>query len=68
MVIGVVDEKWGEVGKAFIVLKTEGKLDEAQLKAYCIGELAKFKVPKSFVFVDEIPKNDSGKLDRKRLV
>jgi fatty-acyl-CoA synthase len=68
VVIGVVDEKWGEVGKAFIVLKTEGKLDEAQLKAYCIGELAKFKVPKSFVFVDEIPKNDSGKLDRKRLV
>lgn len=68
VVIGVADEKWGEVGKAFIVLKKEATLTADQLKAYCIGELAKFKVPKSFVFVAEIPKNDSGKLDRKRLV
>ncbi len=68
VVIGVADEKWGEVGKAFIVLKKEATLTADQLKAYCIGELAKFKVPKSFVFVDEIPKNDSGKLDRKKLV
>lgn len=67
VVVGVPDEKWGEVGKAFIVLKKEFVLSAEQLKAYCIGELAKFKVPKSFVFVAEIPKNDSGKIDRKKL-
>lgn len=68
VVIGVPDEKWGEVGKAYIVLKPGVALTADQISAFCVGELARFKVPKSFVFVDHIPKNDSGKIDRKKLV
>jgi len=67
VVIGVSDEKWGEVGKAYIVLKQGEALTADQISAFCVGELARFKVPKSFVFVNQIPKNDSGKIDRKKL-
>lgn len=64
-VIGVPDEKWGEVGKAFLV--TYEKLDTEKVKAHCINKLAKFKVPKYFEIIKELPKNDSGKIDRKVL-
>lgn len=64
-VIGVKDDKWGEVGKAFIVLNEP--LTEENILAYCIQQLAKFKCPKYIVFVDALPKSDSGKIDRKSL-
>lgn len=64
-VIGVKDEKWGEVGKAFVVLKQAA--DEASLKAFCAERLAKFKVPKYFIVLDALPLTDSGKIDRKKL-
>jgi fatty-acyl-CoA synthase len=62
-VIGVPHEKWGEVGKAFVVRKSPG-LDEAALLEYCQGKLAKFKIPKSVVFLEALPKNDAGKINR----
>ena len=62
-VIGVKDEKWGEVGKAFVVLKQP--VDEASLKAFCTERLAKFKVPKYFIVLEALPLTDSGKIDRK---
>lgn len=65
VVIGVPDDKWGEVGKAFVVKK--GSLSETEIIDYCRGQLAKFKVPKSVVFLDELPKNDTGKMDRQGL-
>lgn len=64
-VVGVKDEKWGEVGKAFVVLHKP--MDEAQLKAFCIERLAKFKVPKYFIVLNALPLTDSGKIDRKKL-
>ena len=64
-VIGVKDEKWGEVGKAFVVLKQP--VDEASLKAFCTERLAKFKVPKYFIVLEALPLTDSGKIDRKKL-
>ena len=64
-VIGVKDEKWGEVGKGFIV--TQKPMSEADIKAFCAVNLAKFKVPKYFVFIPNLPKTDSGKIDRKAL-
>jgi fatty-acyl-CoA synthase len=64
-VIGVPDEKWGEVGKAFVVL-AEGA-NEHGLAKFCCDKLAKFKMPKHYKVVDELPKNDSGKIDRKAL-
>lgn len=67
-VIGVPDEKWGEAGRAFVVLHATGKAGEAEiLRAYCKAHLAKFKVPRDIVFLDELPKNDTGKINRAAL-
>lgn len=66
-IIGVPDEKWGEAGKAFIVLKKGVELTEIELKNYCADKLAKYKIPKHISFLTEIPKNDAGKIDRKKL-
>ncbi|MCC3155412.1 long-chain fatty acid--CoA ligase [Hymenobacter sp. BT770] len=65
-VIGVPDERWGEVGKAFIVTKGLDISCEA-LQAYCAGNLARFKVPKYLELVPELPKNDTGKINKKAL-
>ncbi len=66
--IGVPDEKWGEVGKAFIVVNDGEKISSAEAAEYCKGKLAKYKTPKYFEIVQEIPKNDAGKTDRIKLL
>ncbi len=66
-IIGVPDEKWGETGKAFIVKKTGSLLSEGDVIEYCAGNLAKYKIPKHIKFVESLPKNDAGKIDRKKL-
>lgn len=66
-VVGVQDQQWGEVGKAYLTA-TNGRMpSEEQITAHCVKHLAKFKVPKHIVWLDEMPKNDSGKIDRKKL-
>lgn len=67
VVIGLPDEKWGETGKAFIVPEAGVTLNEEEVLNYCKANLAGFKRPKYVVFMDEFPKNDTGKIDRKRL-
>lgn len=64
-VVGVADEKWGEVGCAFIV--KDNALTEDSLKQYCLKNLAKFKIPKHFRFLDTLPKGDSGKILKRAL-
>ncbi|MFH0735809.1 MAG: AMP-binding protein [bacterium] len=66
-VIGVSDTKWGEVGKAFIVKNTNSQLLENDIYRYCLGKLAKYKIPRYVEFLDELPKNEAGKIDRKKL-
>jgi fatty-acyl-CoA synthase len=66
-VIGVPDEKWGEVGRAYIVKEAES-LSEQLVKDHCLKNLAKFKIPKYFSFVPELPKGDSGKILKRRLL
>lgn len=61
-VIGIPDDKWGEVGKAFIVASSGQKLSSEEIMRFCLRQLAKFKVPKSFEFLEELPKGDSGKV------
>jgi len=63
-VIGVADEKWGEVGKAFVVAPG---ISEEEIKEHCQKNLAKFKVPKYFSFVDRLPKGESGKILKREL-
>ncbi|WP_370088908.1 o-succinylbenzoate--CoA ligase [Ekhidna sp.] len=64
-VIGVPDDRWGEVGKAIIV--ADSSLNQADILDFCAGKLAKYKIPKHIQFVSEIPKTESGKIDRKSL-
>ena len=64
-VIGVADEKWGEACAAFVV--ASAPVSEDELRAHCLAQLARFKVPKSFKFVDELPRNSMGKLQKSDL-
>ncbi|PJF22706.1 MAG: long-chain fatty acid--CoA ligase [Phototrophicales bacterium] len=66
--IGVPDEKWGEVGLAVVVIKPGCTLHATELLDFMQQRLAKYKVPKSVVFVDELPKTGPGKIDKKRLI
>lgn len=67
VVVGVPDKKWGEVGYALVVYKKEEGAHLEELTAFCQERLARFKVPKHFCAVDTLPKNDTGKIDRKSL-
>lgn len=67
-VIGVPDEKWGEVGKAFLVLKAGHQLNDFEVQEHCRKNLAKFKVPKYVQFLPSLPKGDSGKILKRQLV
>lgn len=61
-VIGVPDPTWGEVGKAIVVLKPGAALTEEQVIQFCQGKIARYKIPKSVVFVDRLPRNPAGKV------
>ena len=64
-VVGVPDERWGEVGAAFVV--ADGVEGEA-LMEWCRGRLATFKVPSSVRFVPEVPRNSLGKIQKQGLL
>jgi len=59
-VIGVPHPKWGEVGRALVVQKSGGDATEDEILDFCKGKLAKFKIPKSVVFVDSFEPYISG--------
>jgi fatty-acyl-CoA synthase len=67
VVVGVPHEKWGEVGKAFVVLKEGQAIDLDEVKSFCLHRLSKFKIPKHLEILTELPKNASGKIDRKAM-
>ena len=62
-VVGVPDDKWGEVPKAFVTVKPGATLTEAELIAFCREKLAGFKCPKAVVFGD-LPKTATGKIQK----
>ncbi|MFN2562977.1 MAG: long-chain fatty acid--CoA ligase [Jatrophihabitans sp.] len=66
-VIGVADPTWGEVGRAFVVLREGEDLDAGDVLRHLESRLARYKVPKSIEFVAELPHNASGKLLKSRL-
>lgn len=66
-VIGVPDQRLGEVGKAFIVAHPGAELDEARVIAYARDNLANFKTPRSVVFVQALPRNPGGKVVKPEL-
>jgi fatty-acyl-CoA synthase len=63
-VIGVPDDRWGEVGHAFVELRPGASLEPAELLAWLQGRLARFKQPKRVVVSPLLPRTASGKLDK----
>ncbi|MCG6910759.1 MAG: long-chain fatty acid--CoA ligase [Deltaproteobacteria bacterium] len=61
-VVGIADERWGEVGRAFVVLKPDQLLDEKEIGDHLKKRLAKYKIPKQITFIDQLPRNAAGKV------
>jgi fatty-acyl-CoA synthase len=66
--IPVPDPKWGEVGRAVIVLKPDARLTDADFVTWLREQMAHFKVPRSVVSVDTLPKTGANKVDKPRLI
>ncbi|MDQ0153822.1 acyl-CoA synthetase [Robertmurraya andreesenii] len=66
-VIGIPDKKWGEKVVAFIVAKNHQPLTDEELKSYCSHKLGKYKIPKVFHFIEQLPTTPVGKIDKKLL-
>ncbi len=64
-VVGVPDEKWGELVKAVVTLKAGKKISEDELMAFCKHELGSVKAPKSIEFWEALPRTAAGKISRK---
>jgi fatty-acyl-CoA synthase len=67
-VIGVPDEKWGEVPKLIIKLKPMHKISKDEIIKFLTGKLARYKIPKYIAIVDEIPKSPAGKTLKRILI
>ena len=65
--VGIPDREYGQEILACIVLKAGIRCDEAELRAHCLRELGRYKTPKAFRFLAELPKGPSGKVQRLRL-
>lgn len=63
-VVGLPDERLGEVGHAYIIMKPGEEQDEDQLITWARDNLANFKVPRGITFLDELPRNASGKVQK----
>lgn len=63
-VIGVPDNKWGEVGKAVVAVKDDHVIDENELMEFLKDKLSSIKIPRYVQFIKEIPKNSTGKIQR----
>jgi fatty-acyl-CoA synthase len=65
--IGVEDKEWGHRLRAFVVKKQDAGLDEDTVKHYVRDHLARYKVPREVVFLDELPRNPTGKILKREL-
>ncbi|KRC08680.1 AMP-dependent synthetase [Hydrogenophaga sp. Root209] len=61
-VVGAPDAEWGEVVVAFVVAQSRASVTTEQLDAHCLAQMARFKRPKRYVLVNELPKNNYGKV------
>ena len=66
-VIGISDTRWGQVGRAIVVVKPGRELSEDEVVAHCAANLARYKLPHSVVFADALPRNATGKVHKPTL-
>lgn len=66
-VIGSPDPEWGESVLAFVVLKPGAQVSDRDLDRLCLESIARFKRPKRYVFLEELPKNSTGKVLKREL-
>lgn len=65
--IGVEDKEWGARLRAFVVKKPDAEVDEDTIKHYVRDHLARYKVPREVIFIDELPRNPTGKILKREL-
>jgi acyl-CoA synthetase (AMP-forming)/AMP-acid ligase II len=61
-VIGIPDDRMGEVGYAFVIPRRNATITPDELRTWCRDKMANYKVPRYFEIVDELPLNASGKV------
>jgi fatty-acyl-CoA synthase len=66
-VIGVPDEKWGEIGKCFVTVKEGKSITIEEIRTHLQKNLARFKIPKFFEIKDELPLSAAGKILKREL-
>ena len=66
-VIGIRDEKWGERPLACVVAEPGAELSSDDIRSFLDGRVAKWWIPESFEFIDEVPKTSVGKFSKKTL-
>ena len=67
-VIGVSDERWGEVGQAFVIPQKKSNFKAEDIIGFCSERMAKFKCPKRVVFCENFPRTSLGKVRKRELV
>lgn len=67
-VVGIEDDKWGQVPVAFVKIKSGYSFEQKMIKEFCLVFLARYKVPKYIYQIDELPRNASKKLLRRKLL
>lgn len=63
-VVGIPDEKYGEIVGAFVILEDNVKMEEEDIRDYALQKIARYKVPKHVFFVKEFPLTASGKIQK----
>lgn len=67
-VLGKSDPEWGESIVAFVVVNSGAQIDAPTLDLHCIDRIARFKRPKEYIFLPDLPKSSSGKVLKRELV
>ncbi len=66
-VVGIPNERWGEVGHAFVIAEEESGLSDEDILSYCRKQMAKFKCPRSITFCNDFPRTSLGKVRKREL-
>ena len=67
-VLGVPDDRWGEVGRAVVVVRSGHEVEPDELIAWCRERLARYKIPRDVVFVDALPRSAMNKILKRELI